>query len=103
MAASAPENGVSDECAWEIIEEPSFGDKDAGRGAGVCSIIGDCGAPPAPAIMGEAEPIEPRLEERTLSLRRARRTRRNPRIPNAIIAKKPRTTMTAIAQWGKSD
>jgi hypothetical protein len=26
---------------------------------------------------------------------------RNPRTPMARIAKKPRTTMTAIAQWGK--
>lgn len=53
--------------------------------------------------MGEAEPIEPRLEVRALSLRLARRTRRNPRTPRARIAKKPRTTMTAIAQWGKSE
>lgn len=103
IAASAPENGVSVEWAWEVIEEPSFGDKDAGRAAVVCSIIGDCGAPPPPVIMGDAEPIEPRREERRLRLRRARRTRRNPRIPNARIAKKPRTTMTAIPQWGKSD
>jgi hypothetical protein len=64
MAASAPENGVSEECVWEIIEEPSFGEeKDAGRGAEACPIIGDCGALPAPTIMGEAEPIEPRREE----------------------------------------
>ena len=53
--------------------------------------------------MGEAEPIEPRREVRALSLRLARRTRRNPRTPIARIAKKPRTTMTAIAQWGKSE
>lgn len=51
--------------------------------------------------MGEAEPIEPRREVRALSLRLARRTRRNPRTPIARIAKKPRTTMTAIPQWGK--
>jgi hypothetical protein len=53
--------------------------------------------------MGEAEPIEPRREVRALSLRLARRTRRKPRTPIARIAKKPRTTMTAIAQWGKSE
>jgi hypothetical protein len=53
--------------------------------------------------MGEAEPIEPRREVRALSLRRARRTRRNTRAPIARIAKKPRTTMTAIAQWGKGE
>jgi hypothetical protein len=53
--------------------------------------------------MGEAEPIEPRREVRALSLRLARRTRRNPRTAKASIAKKPRTAMTAIAQWGKSE
>ena len=53
--------------------------------------------------MGEAEPIEPRREVRALSLRLARRTRRNPRTTKARIAKKPRTAMTAIAQWGKSE
>lgn len=51
--------------------------------------------------MGEADPIEARREVRALSLRLARRTMRNPRTPMARIAKKPRTTMTAIAQWGK--
>ncbi len=51
--------------------------------------------------MGEAEPIEARREVRALSLRLARRTRRKPRTPIARIAKKPRTTMTAIPQWGK--
>ena len=67
IAASAPENGVSEDCVWEIIEEPSFGEeKDAGRSADACRIIGDCGAPFVPAIMGEAEPIEPRREERPL-------------------------------------
>jgi hypothetical protein len=103
IAASAPENGVSFEWAWEIIEEPSFGEyKEAGRGAGVCSINGDWGARPAPVIMGEAEPIEPWREGREFCLSLARRTRRKARIPKARIAKKPRTTMTAIAQWGKS-
>jgi hypothetical protein len=53
--------------------------------------------------MGEAEPIEPRRELRALSLRLARRTRRKPRTTIALIAKKPRTTMTDIAQWGKSE
>lgn len=53
--------------------------------------------------MGEAEPIEPRREVRALSLRLARRTRRKPRTMIALIAKKPRTTMTPIAQWGKSE
>jgi hypothetical protein len=53
--------------------------------------------------MGEADPIEARREVRALSLRLARRTTRNPRTPMARIAKKPRTTMTAIAQWGKSE
>jgi hypothetical protein len=53
--------------------------------------------------MGEAEPIEARREVRALSLRLARRMRRNPRTPIARIAKKPRTTMTDIAQWGKSE
>jgi hypothetical protein len=53
--------------------------------------------------MGEAEPIEPRREVRALSLRLARRTRRKPRTPIARIAKKPRTTITAIPQWGKSE
>jgi hypothetical protein len=53
--------------------------------------------------MGEAEPIEPRREGRVLSLRLARRTRRKPRTIKALIAKKPRTVMTDIAQWGKSE
>lgn len=104
IAASAPENGVSVEWECEIIEEPSFGEyRDAGRGAGACPINGDCGAAPAPVIMGEADPIEPRREVRALSLRLARRMIRNPRTPIARIAKKPRTTMTAIAQWGKGE
>src|SRR6266404_8021655 len=100
IAASAPENGVSVEWAWEIIEEPSLGEyTDAGCGAtDVCSIIGDCGAPPAagsPWIMGEAEPIESGREGRALWLRLARRTRRKPKTPTVRIARKPRTTMTA--------
>jgi hypothetical protein len=102
IAASAPENGVSVEWAWEIIEEPSFGEyKDAGRMAGACSITGDCGRPPVPvtsAIIGEAEPIEPRREVRALWFRPARRRRRKPRTPTARKAKKPRTAMVAIAQ-----
>ncbi len=102
IAASAPENGVSVETEWEAFEEPSFGEySDDGRGACACSIVGDCVAAPGPVIMGDAEPIEPRREVRTLSLRLARRTRRKPRTPRARIAKKPRTTMTAIPQWGK--
>ena len=107
IAASAPENGVSVEWAWDIIEEPSFGEyKDAGRRACACSITGDCGGPPvavASAIMGEAEPIEPRREVRAVCLRLARRTRRSARTPTARIAKVPRTTMVAIPQWGNSD
>jgi hypothetical protein len=103
IAASAPENGVSEEWAWEVIEEPSLGEyTDASCGAtDVCSITGDRGAPFAfgsPWIMGDAEPIEPRRETRALWLRLARRTRRRPRTPTVRIAKKPRTTMTAIAQ-----
>ena len=103
IAASAPENGVSDEWAWEIIEEPSLGEYiDAGWGAtDVCSITGDRGAPfvlGSAWIIGDAEPIEPCRETRELWLRLARRTRRRPRTPTVRIAKKPRTTMTAIAQ-----
>lgn len=48
--------------------------------------------------MGDAEPIEPRRETRAFCLRLARRTRRRPRMPTVRIAKKPRITMTAIAQ-----
>jgi len=105
IAASAPENGVSVEWAWEIIEEPSFGEYiDDGRGARVCSVInGDCGAPPAPAIIGDAEPIEPRCEVPALRIRLARFTRRNARTQRARIAKKPRTTMTAMPQCGNED
>ena len=71
IAASAPENGVSDEWAWEIIEEPSLGEyTEAGCGAAVvCSITGDRGAPfelGSACIIGEAEPIEPRREARVL-------------------------------------
>lgn len=53
------------------------------------------------AIMGDDEPMDPRWASR--SRRRRRRMINQTRTPPATIARKPRTTMTAIAQCGKGE
>jgi len=110
IAASAPENGPLSpaEPPWDINEAAS-GDaiEDARRPepAAPAPVIaipvppssgdrGECGR--ASAIIGEAEAIDPRLEPSGLLCKR--RTMKKTRIPPATRAKKPRMTMTAMAQ-----
>lgn len=59
--------------------------------------------PPALGNIGEAEPMELRFEAREEFRRRTRRMMRKARRHVAAIARKPRTTMTAIAQRGNSE
>lgn len=54
------------------------------------------------AIIGEAEPMELRWESSSELRRRTRRMIRKARTQLATMARNPRTTITAIAQWGKS-
>jgi len=49
------------------------------------------------AIIGEADPIEFRFDSLSLLLRRRRRMKKT-RMHEAAMARKPKTTMTAIAQ-----
>ena len=58
-----------------------------------------CGAPGVSAIIGVADVTEPRRERR-LRLRILQMNKKA-RTQVAIRAKKPKTEMTAIAQWGK--
>lgn len=57
---------------------------------------------PAFAIIGELEPIEFRLDSMAFRLR-IRRMMKNARTHVVAIARKPRTTMTAMAQCGKPE
>jgi len=116
MAASAPENGPPSPAEPPCdIEDAASGDatEDA-RWRSEPAAPAPTAAKPAPssngdrgefgralAIMGDAEPIEPRLE--FSSLLRRRRIMKKARMPPATRAKTPRMTMTAIAQWGKFD
>lgn len=52
------------------------------------------------AIIGDAEFIEFRFESISARLRRTRRRMKKMRIPVATMAKKPKTTITAMAQRG---
>lgn len=52
------------------------------------------------AIMGDDEPIDPRLDDSRLRIRRKRRKRR---IQKVTRARNPSTVMTAMAQCGKEE
>lgn len=53
--------------------------------------------------MGVDEPIDPRCDNREFCRWRTRRMIKKNRITSARRARKPRTTMTAIAQWGNEE
>lgn len=112
MAASAPEKGPPSpaEPPWDIKEAASGDATDDARwrteppaaapAAGKPAPPGDCGEfGRTLAIMGDAEPMEPRLE--SPALLRRRRMMKKARMPPATRARNPRTTITAMAQWGK--
>ena len=119
IAASAPEKGPPSpaEPPCDAVEAPSGDMTEEAR----CSYATPPAAPAAPAasippppsngdrgefacsalaIMGDAEPMEPRFESSSFR-RRMRRIQRKARIPPARIARRPRTTMTPIAHLGK--
>lgn len=109
-AASAPENGA-ESLVRDMVDAPSctsgeFGllvpspaDTNAAvprRGDWVAWLC-------ACDIMGVDEPMEPRCESAAPRRILIRRMMKKMRIPVATKARKPRTTMTAIAQCGNDD
>jgi len=109
IAASAPENGppsaaeppcdIDEAASGDAMEDARWRTEPAAPApAKAAPPIGDRGVC-ASAIIGDAEPIELRLEVSFL-LRRRRMTKKA-RMPPATRAKNPRMAITAIAQWGK--
>lgn len=113
MAASAPEKGPPLSLMVDAASVVTFlvaidGDTpDAAAAAGI-PVCGGSGGEPGlsylwimswlpRAIIGEADPIEFRFESTSLLLRMRRRMRKT-RMHVAAMARKPKTTMTAIAQ-----
>lgn len=107
IAASAPENGAAS-LVRDIVEAPSWPSGDVGRPdapampPATAPSRGDCGVLPvaAFAIIGDAEFIEPRWDSMLFLRLRIRRVMKKARMPDATSARKPRTTITAIAQCG---
>lgn len=106
-AASAPENSApSLPCDSVDAPSPSI-DRARPIGAGPPEklqppVTGDCGSC-AFRIMGVDEPIDPRCDSWLWRFRRSRRMMTNARITPASSARKPRTTMTAMAQCGNDE
>lgn len=104
-AASAPENGAAS-LPCDIVDAPSLsGDRGLSGAAAPPAILpapvtGDWGSR-AFAIMGVDDPIDPLCDNRLFRLRRSRRMITKVRMPPASRARKPSTTITAMAQWGK--
>jgi len=114
IAASAPENGPGSPAlpAREIVDAPS-GETTLGAfcpcevavlacrpGTTAPARSGDTGECPLFAIIGELDPIEFRFDSIAFRLR-IRRMMKNASTHVVAIARKPSTTMTAMAQCGK--
>lgn len=107
-AASAPEMRAAS-LTRDVVDAPSCISGETGRGCEVVApyadaVTGDVGSPvSALRIIGVAEPIDPRWESVLFRRLRKRLIMKKARMPLARSARKPSTTITAIAQWGNEE